>query len=793
MTKSFLLIFICFALETMAQEDLNFSGSVYNFTNSTPVPNSNIVIKKLNKKIVNGALLNERIFFKSTVSDSLGRFSIPLPKGEYVVEVTSMGYSKKSKFITFTNPLKIEFELHPMENQLADLEVVSQKAESAVSDVNSGLVKLNMVNVKKMPVIMGQADIIKTLTFQPGVSTVGEGAGGFNVRGGKVDQNLLLLDDINIYNSSHLLGFFSSINAEVVRSADLYKSGIPAQYGGRLSSIFDIKTKDRADSSTFNLGLGMISSSLLFQKNLFNEKLNVTVAGRLAYPNWIFGLFPKKYAGSKASFSDFNGVLNYKINQKNRLKLSIYNSFDLFKFPEDTSYCWINKGLSLGYFVQIKSYIFFNIKYINSNYEYGVNGLDPNYGFALRSNLADKELKSTLFYSLKRGSLELGLNGKKYELQPGKIDPTTKESSINSYKLPSLIAFESGLFSNLEWNLNRKMAISAGLKWSFFARIGPFSETQYQKVNGELIQQSIIERTSNELFSKYNGAEPRISVRQNINENTSIKVNYHRMRQYLHLISNTTAISPIDYWTLSNTYIPPQIADQWALGYYKNLKEKMYSGYLEIFYKNYLRLIEYKDGADLFLQTNLETQLVDATGKAYGIEFNLQKLKGRLTGNLSYTYSRSFAKTIENSGPGSINSGKAFPSLYDKPHNLSLQWDYFLGKGFSFTGNLVYQSGRPLTLPESQYTFKDNVLLNYEDRNLNRMPEFHRVDLALVKDSRRTKNQKKYHTLNFSIYNLYARRNPYSIFFKQYLSISKPYKLSVLGTAIPSIMLNLYW
>jgi TonB-dependent Receptor Plug Domain len=787
----------CFLLFSFCANAQNvvLQGTIQNFTNKEPIAGASVAIKRLAKRFVNGDYINERIDYQKLVADTSGVYSVRLPLGEFVIEVTAVGFSKKSKFIDLKRATTIDLELNESTNQLDDLEVKARKAEANITDVQSGVIKLNIQGMKKLPVVFGEADVIKALTLQPGVTTVGEGAGGFNVRGGRVDQNLVLLDDAPLYNTSHLLGFFTSINAEAIQNATLYKAGIPANYGGRLSSLFNINTKTQTDTSKKAVGIGIISSNVVLQESFNKKKGSIMLAARGAYPNWLIRQFPKNYRDSRADFYDVNLAVQYRIVPKQSIKFSAYRSADNFKFPEDSSYFWKTQTATLQWSGIITNALSFNVKGIYSSYIYGVNGLLKDYEFKFDSKILDREVKAGVVYQKEKWNLETGLSFKKYDFSPGNQNPTEAGSAIISRNLAKEYGREAAAYASSEYTFSKKFSVQAGVRYVQYANLGPVAVFNYKEgvpKSKESISDSIV-FGKNEANYTFGGFEPRFSVKYQFNGSSSLKFNYHRMRQFVHLISNTTAISPVDFWKLAGGYIPPQQADQYALGYYKNFNNNKIQTYIEGFYKKYNNLVEYKDGADLLLNPHLETELLGADGMAYGVEFNTQKSQGRWTGNLSYTWSRSLIRVQTPFSEELVNQGELYPSLFDKPHNLSVMSDYYLGKGWTIAGTFTYQTGRPVTFPDAQYFFGSTTILDYSNRNKQRLPDFHRLDFSLSKDSRRNKDQKRYIITNFSLYNLYARRNPYSVFYKQYLGTSKAYRLAVLGTVIPSLTLTFYW
>jgi CarboxypepD_reg-like domain/TonB-dependent Receptor Plug Domain len=788
-----LCLCMSFTYYTAMAQTAVLTGQINDFHTQQPIPFATISIKQLVRVIKYGNYANERIDFRNLATDSLGMFKLQMPFGEYVIEASALGHSKKSKYVPFKKNEHITLELSEQTNQLDDVEVKGKRAEDNVKNIESSVIKLNVQNIKKLPIVFGEGDIIKALTLQPGVTTAGEGAGGFNVRGGKVDQNLVLLDDAPIFNTSHLLGLFTSVNTETVQNATLYKSVMPARYGGRLSSLLNINTKSGTTDPKRSVGIGPISATGLFQQPFKDNKGSILLSSRVAYPNLMLEALPKRFSGSKASFYDVKAVFQYRFSSKNNLKITGYKSGDAFKFPEDTSYFWGSTAATIHWSSILSKRLSVNVKGILSHYIYGVNGLSKGLEYELKSVNRHHEIRADAMYQLKNHRIEWGIGGIDYRFSPASINPSSATSSIISKQLNDMLGRELSAYWSDEWQISKRISLQAGIRYAQFQNTSIGNSYLYIKDRPKTVENIIDTLQNAKDGTIYQGFEPRVSFKIELSDNQSIKGGYGRTRQFIHLISNTTAISPIDYWQLSNTHIQPQVAEQFSLGYYRNLQENTFETYIEGFYKNMNHLVEYKDGASLLLNNHLETELLSAIGKSYGVEVSIQKNKGRFTGNMSYTWSRSLVAVQSPFVSEQINQGKFYPSLYDKPHNLTLLGQYFLGEGWTFSGTFTYQTGRPITYPDGQYSYNQNLIFNYSDRNASRLPDYHRLDVSFSRDSRRNKNQKKYNVVNISFYNLYARQNPYSIFFKQYLNYGQAYSLSVLGTIVPSITITKYW
>jgi hypothetical protein len=789
-----LILITCFVTQSHAQA-IRLSGTIQDYHTQKPVAFATVSVKKLVKRVVNGDYTNVRVDFKDFIADSLGKFSQDLPSGDYVVEATAVGYSNKSKYVNLKKETEITLELSEKNNQLDEVEVKAKRAEDNIRSTESGIIKLNVQNLKKLPIVFGEGDIIKALTLQPGVTTVGEGAGGFNVRGGKVDQNLVLLDDAPLFNTSHLLGLFTSVNAEAVQNATLYKAGMPAMYGGRLSSLLNITTKTSTTETKRAVGIGPISSNVLFQQPFSNGKGSILVSGRLAYPNLVLGALPKRLEGSSASFYDANVAFQYRLSNKHTIKLTGYQSDDAFKFPEDTSYFWRSTAATVQWAAFLSDKFSFTVKGILSHYTYGVNGLTTGLEYQLKSVNRHHEVKADFLYQLKNHKFEFGAGTILYRFSPASISPSSGNSSVVSKSLTDELGQESSVYVSDEWKIGKRFSLQAGVRFAQFMNTSEGNVFQYKENEPRNVTsiKDTLKFANGNASASYGGFEPRLSFKVELSDNQSIKGGFNRTRQYISLISNTTAISPIDYWKLSSRYIQPQVADQVSLGYFRNFKENTYEFYVEGFYKKMNQLVEYKDGASLLLNNHLETELLSANGKAYGVELSIQKNKGRFTGGLSYTWSRSLVTVVSPYASEQVNQGKEYPSLYDKPHNINLLGQYYIGEGWTFSTTFTYQTGRPITYPDGQYSYNGSLIFNYSQRNADRLPDYHRWDVSLSRDSRRNKTQKKYNIINISFYNLYAQKNPYSIFFKQYLETGRAYRLSVLGTIVPSITITKYW
>ena len=769
-------LFFCFSFSLVAQSKFMLSGTVTDIISGQPLPQAGVFFSGLSGGVV---------------TDSLGKFRIRLPAGGYTITIRTLGYRPEAVSVNLNQNLSKNIQLSTRVGELEEVEIRTTKEDRNIKETQMGVVKLEMKNLKKIPVVFGETDIIKALTLQPGITTVGEGAGGFNVRGGRVDQNLVLLDGMPIYNTSHLLGFLSSVNADALAGVSLYKAGIPAQYGGRLSSLLEMNTKTgNNEKIQGSVGVGLITTKVVLEGPILKNKVTFMLAGRIAYPNFMIKQFPAPSDKSKAFFYDFNGKIQYKINAKNILTLNSYGSFDNFKFADDTLYFAKTQTYSLQYSSNITKSLSLNVQGVYCNYVFGTQGFKQDYEFTLNSRIRHNELRAFAFYTPNdKIKSEIGVNAIDYAINQGNLQPDVSTSNIISIKLPREFAREISPYVSFDWTINSKFSLQAGVRYSTFQNLGPkvvFNYIEGQSRTLQSIRDSVL-YAKNKPIQKYGGIEPRLSLRMALGKTSSVKLSYNRMRQYVHLISNTTAISPVDFWKVSDTNIPPQIADQVAIGFFKNFKDNAYETSIETYYKDIQNLVEYKNGARLFFNPNLETELLAAKGMAYGAEVSIQKNKGSLKGTFAYTFSRTLARVDSDQPTEQINRGQWFPSTFDKPHNLSISVQQFIGNGWTFSGNFVYATGRPATYPDRTYRLLGKTVIDYSSRNLDRIPDYHRLDLALLKDTRKTTDQKRYKTFSLSFYNLYGRRNPYSIYFSRYNNSIRASRLSVFGSVIPAV------
>lgn len=747
---------------------------------------------------ISRATVLSRVSKMATLTDSLGYYELTLKAGEQIVGFSSVGYFSKNQVIAYKEIVGgVSIQLFPETRDLEELTVKEKMPDENIRSSQMGVTKLDIKNLKNIPVVFGEIDVIKALTLQPGVTTVGEGTAGFNVRGGRTDQNLVLLDGAPLFNTSHLLGFLSNINADAARDVTLYKGDIPASYGGRLSSLLSIATrtgnKEKVHMST---GLGLMTASVMADGPLTrNKKITFLAGGRIAYPNFLILRFPAPTNENRAFFFDLNGRITYEASASSIVTATVYHSQDSFKFPEDTLYGWNSTTATGNWNKVLSNHLSMQIGANLSRYKFILDGQSPSNEYEFTSGISqyDGHLK-LLWTPVKSHKVDAGVIVTRYSLSPGNLAPV-KSSNITNINLEKEQALEQAVYISDEWNPVNWLSISGGIRYVNFNNVGPGTVFQYQQ-DASRTPESIddtLRYAQGKSIVKFGGLEPRFSIRLSTTKTSSIKMSYTRTRQYMHLISNTTAISPVDFWKLADRFVPPQTSTQLSLGYFQNFNDNMFETSVEVYRKNLDNLVEYKNGATLLLNQTLETDLISAMGKAYGVELSVAKSKGIVTGQASYTYSRTFAKVHSAFPEEQINKGEWFPSTVDRPNNISLSTQWKWGKGWTFGTNFIYTSGRPITYPDGTYRLNGVVVQDYSLRNKDRIPDYHRMDISFTKDTKIQPDQKKYTIWSFSFYNVYARKNPYSVYFKQSGTRLVSYRLSVFGTIIPSINWKYYF
>lgn len=744
------------------------------------------------KEPIIGATVYIQKLSVGSISNEYGFYTLSIPRGSHLVQFLYVGMKEKKYNLNIYGNGEMDVEMSSMLIPLKEA-VVSAQKNMTLQRFEVGMEKLNIVSFRLMPTSMGETDIIKSVLLIPGVQSVGEGSSGFNVRGGSADQNLILVYGAPVYNSSHFFGFFSAVNSDIIKDVTLYKGGIPARYGGRISSVLDIVSKD-GNKNTFsgNAGISPITTHLMVEGPLIKGKASYVITARSTYSNWLLGLIDNpSIQNSRASFYDINGRITYDINNNNRLELSSYTSHDSFRFNSDTTYRYDNNILSFKWRHFFTTRFFSNLSINNSIYSYGITSQKvPQDGFVLSHKVNNTNVKADFnWYPGSRNEVNFGLDLSSYSILPGSYLPASDSSLVLSRVIDREQALEAAMYIDDKFIITDYMSINVGVRVSSFFALGPQSVTRYDPLLPRS-RSSILDTMrfkSNQIEKSYAGPELRMSLNFRFPDNSSFKINYNRTRQYLHLLSNTTSISPTDIWKLSDYNLKPQIGDQFALGYYKMFFNNSVETSAELYYKSIKNMIDYKGGASLIMNEFIERETVDVKGKAYGMELMIKKTDGKLRWSIGYTYSRTFLKSISPYLEETINAGKWFPANFDKPNDLIVTLNYLLSRRFSFSSNYTYSTGRPITYPEATYTNRGMTLTFYSDRNKYRIPYYSRLDLSITLSGNLKSHRIAHPNWTFSVYNVLGRQNVYSVYFRNEGTVLKGYQLSIFGRAIPSV------
>lgn len=772
----------------MAQDKLTISGYIKDASNGETLIGATVYVPEIG----GGA-----------VSNVYGFYSLTVPAGNYTLQYRYIGFTDELKTVNLTEDVRFDIELVGSEQVLETVVVTAEKEDANVAEIEMSTVKLDIKTITKIPAFLGEVDIVKSIQLMPGVSSVGEGASGFNVRGGSVGQNLVLLDEAPVYNSSHLLGFFSVFNPDAVKDVKLYKGGIPAQYGGRISSILDIRMKE-GNSKEFevNGGVGSIFSRVAVEGPIIKDKASFIVAGRRSYADILAKTFTNALEdGAALNFYDLTMKTNYNINDKNRVYLSGYLGRDVFKFDERQGFSWGNRTSTLRWNHLFSDQLFANFTAFYSDYDYELSfGEDDRDKFDWNSRIRTYNLKSEFTYFLNtRNEIIFGGDALLYRFRPanavGVSDGEATDISLDQKK-----AFESSIYLGNQQTVSDKLTLQYGLRFSSYTYLGDatvytFGDT-IPGVRKEIIDSR--EADNFESIKTYNNLEPRFSFKYQFSPNTSVKGSYNFMSQYIHLISNTTASNPLDVWTPSTNNIKPQTGQQWALGLFRNFNNNRFETSVEVYYRETKNQIDYIDGADLLINEFIEGDILSGDGRAYGAEFFLKKVTGRFNGWISYTLGRTELKV------DGINEGNWYPTRYDQLHNLTIASFYDFNDRWSISGNFTYITGTPTTFPNSRFEVQGFVIPFIADnkRNNIRIPDYHRLDFSVTREGRKVKKNGKPRKVEdsfvFTVYNIYGRKNPFSIYFTQEdgrVPVGDPVEtqarqVSIIGTFFPSVSYN---
>jgi len=761
----------------------------------------------VSEKSSNETLIGVNVLFpeigKGVATNEYGFYSITLPQGTYKLQISYLGFNDIIQEFELNQDLKSNFQLIEASEMLDEVILTEKTNRLNIKNPQMSLNKLTSATIKQIPVVLGEADVIKSIILLPGVTSGGEGASGFNVRGGATDQNLILLDEATIFNSSHLFGFFSVFNPDAIKDIKLYKGGIPARYGGRVSSVLDIYQKE-GNSKKFKMngGLGAVASRLLAEGPIVKDRGAFLVGGRASYAHLFLPIVDDGNE-NVAFFYDLNTKLNYKLNDNNNLYVSGYFGRDVFSISESFKNIYGNTVLNLRWNHLFSDKLFSNLSLIYSDYFYGLE-LDF-VGFEWNSGIRNFNLKYDFKHYLSDNfQLNYGINNIFYRFNPGEIKPNSNDSGIIREKLINKYANEFGVYLDAEHKISDRLTLQYGVRLSNFIRLGQDELNIYENDNPLRFNENLqiyeaIEPIGTERLSRsdqietFTNIEPRLALAYAFNNNTSIKASYNRMAQYLHLLSNTSSPTPLDVWTPSGKYIKPQLLNQYAIGYFKSINDNQYAIETEIFFKDIKNRIDYIDGADLIANNAIEQDILNGEARAYGWELLLRKNEGKFKGWLAYTLSKSEQKT-----PGrtpqekGINNSEWYNTPYDKTHDISFNGSYELNEKWKFGTNFVFQTGQPTNYPSGQFEYQGLVVPVFDGlRNSERLPSYNRIDISATLTPRKNKNRKWQGEWVFSIYNLYNRRNAASITFTRNSDtfVNEAIRTSIFGI-IPAVTYN---
>ncbi|MEK6155127.1 TonB-dependent receptor [Flavobacteriaceae bacterium 3-367] len=788
-----LLAFLFFSLNLFSQQRYTLSGTITEAASNETLIGVSILVPELRT----GVTTNE-----------YGFYSLTLPKGEYTVQVSYIGFQDQSLKVSLNQDQRINFGMVEEAEQLEEVVLTEDVEKVNIKTPQMSVVTLATPTIKKIPVVLGEADVIKSLLLLPGVTSAGEGASGFNVRGGAADQNLILLDEATIFNSSHLFGFFSVFNPDAIKDVKLFKGGIPARYGGRVSSVLEIFQKEgNSKELKFNGGIGAVASRLLAEGPIVKDKSAFLIGGRASYAHLFLPLFD---VDNRAYFFDLNTKLNYKINERNNIYLSGYFGRDLFSINDSFVNTYGNAVLNFRWNHLFSDKLFSNLSLIYSDYSYGLE-LDF-VGFEWDSGILNLNAKYDLkHYINDKLQINYGLNNIYYDFNPGKIVPSSEDSGIVEDQLTKKFANETAIYVDVQHDVTERLSLGYGLRLSHFVRLGQDEFFVYENDNPVLFDPFQLIYTEAEPIDTINpgrGAnlanftnlEPRVTLAYSFGQNASLKASYTRLAQYLHLLSNTSSPTPLDVWTPSGPFVEPQLLDQYALGFFKNIKQGAYALETEVFYKDIQNRIDYIDGANLIANDAIEQVILNGEARAYGLELLLRKNEGRLRGWLAYTLSKSEQRTpgrppFEDTGRSDmetgINLGEWYHTPYDKTHDISIYASYELNKKWSFDSNFIFQTGQPTNFPVGQFEFQGLTVPFFGQRNVERLPDYHRIDISATLVPKKNKGRKWQSEWVFSVYNVYNRRNAASISFRQNqdTGVNEAIRTSIFGI-VPAVTYN---
>jgi len=766
-----LLSFLTSAFAVLPPERISLSGNIKDEANGEALIGVTVSIKELKR---------------GSVTNSYGFYSVSVPKGEYTIEVSYVGYETISKKINLNQPVKLDLELKTAANEIKEVVVSSQRKDANITMNRMSSQQVSIATIRKMPALMGEVDLLKAVQLLPGVVSAGEGTSSFSVRGGGIDQNLIVLDEATIYNASHMMGFFSVFNNDAIKNMTLYKGDIPAAYDGRLSSLLDIQMRDgNSKKISGSGGIGLISSRLTLEGPIGSDKTSFIVSARRTYADLFLKLSSDPDINkNQLYFYDFNAKINHRIDDNNRIFLSGYLGQDVFK-NADAGFNFGNATVTGRWNHLFSQKLFSNFSLNYSRYNYGLQStMSDNSNFDWKYNMQDMSVKADFsYYITPENTMKFGYNAVLHKLKPGTVTSSGGATSYDNYVLADINAFEHALYISDEYQASKRLSVKAGLRLTGFSSIGSGTVYNYDS-NYNAIDSTVYK--SGQVIKTFYRLSPRLGINYLLDKQSSVKASYARTNQFLQMASNSTAGTPLDLWFTAGKNIKPQTCDQYAVGYFRNFLNNQLEGSVEVFYKDMQNTIDFRDHAQLLLNKKLDGELRFGNSRSYGAEFQIQKNEGKLTGWISYTYSRA-ERTIQG-----INNNETYLAPYDRPSTIYIVGNYELNDRISFGANFIYATGQPITYPIARMEVGNVILPVYSKRNEYRMPDYHRLDVSLTWKPKAKKKRAWTGEWNFSVYNVYGHKNAWAINFvdDQDTAYKTKAEMTYLFTFVPSITYN---
>lgn len=752
-----------------------------------------------------GAVISVDFKKSGSITDAKGTYKLSLPVGEYVVKVSNVGYNPFRTKIYVKADMVLNVELNDVTKQLEEVIVSASTSKKDIQTPSLGVTVLSLKGIKKLPTMMGEVDVIRSLQSLPGVSSVGEGANGLNIRGSNVDQNLIYIDDTPIFNPTHMFGLFSVFASDAIRDLELYKGGIPSRFGGRTASVLDIKMiEPNTDKFKMQGGIGLVSNRVMAEIPVIKEKLSVLVAGRLSANDYLFkAVAPANLKNIRANFSDIATKIYFRPNTKNTISLSTYLSHDYYRVDslfsienvvaKQTSFDYGHKNASIHWNHYFSPKLNMLVSGALSNYSTktyapdSVNTIDLNSSILYRNGSVSFD-----YQPVDQHKMNFGVSVTRYDITPGTLNDGVV-SRVSTVKLDDEQSIEAAIYIDDEWKLNEKLTVQAGIRYTKYWRIGAGTVNEYAPGLMPSLNTIVAKKTygDGEVMASYGGFEPRLTLKYSLAENTTMKMGYNRQQQFFQLLSNNTTPLPTSRWKTADAFIKPQQSDFASIGLFKTLNDNVFEVSLESYYRNVRNTLDFVSGANLQLNPNIETQLITGKSKAYGFELMLQKKKGENSGWISYTYARAFNQMIGDFPEiQSINGGNWFATNYDKPHSFNVMWNIQPTTHHSFSFTFAYNTGRPFSSPSGSYEIGGKKFPVFAERNNDRVRDYHRLDFSWTINNPSMKHKRWEGSWVFTVYNLYGRQNPYSVFFKSTKNGLKAYELSVFASPFVSMTYN---